>query len=82
LLPVCSPAPVGERAPDRLAATRSTCIRDRDRGADQTQIRGAARKSRGGRVWSYLVASSLERWVDWCDGVGTKLIDDAINIDA
>jgi hypothetical protein len=35
-----------------------------------------------GAFWSYLVASSLKRWVDWCDGVGTKLIDDAINIDA
>jgi superfamily II DNA or RNA helicase len=35
-----------------------------------------------GRVWSYRVASSLKHWVDWCDGVGTKLIDNTINIDA
>lgn len=35
-----------------------------------------------GRVWSYRVASSLKHWVDWCDAVGTKLIDDTINIDA
>ena len=34
-----------------------------------------------GRVWSYRVAASLKHWVDWCDGVGTKLIDDTINID-
>ena len=35
-----------------------------------------------GRVWSYRVAASLKHWVDWCDGVGTKLIDDTISIDA
>lgn len=35
-----------------------------------------------GRVWSYRVARSLKHWVDWCDEVGTKLIDDTINIDA
>ena len=35
-----------------------------------------------GRVWSYRVAASLKHWVDWCNGVGTKLIDDTINLDA
>jgi superfamily II DNA or RNA helicase len=35
-----------------------------------------------GRVWSYRVAPSLKHWVDWCEGVGTKLIDGTINIDA
>jgi hypothetical protein len=38
----------------------------------------------GRRGWLHdvLMPCSLMRWVDWCDGVGTMLIDDAINIDA
>lgn len=35
-----------------------------------------------GRVWSYRVATSLKQWVDWCNEVGTKLLDETINIDA
>jgi hypothetical protein len=34
-----------------------------------------------GRIWSYRVAETIKHWVDWCDHVGTKLIDDGISID-
>jgi Helicase conserved C-terminal domain/Type III restriction enzyme, res subunit len=34
-----------------------------------------------GRVWSYQRARSIKHWVDWCQHVGTKLADDAVNID-
>lgn len=35
-----------------------------------------------GRVWSYRAAHSLLEWADWCDGVGQKLTDDSISVDA
>jgi superfamily II DNA or RNA helicase len=34
-----------------------------------------------GRIWSFRVAATLKHWVDWCDFVGTKLIDDGISVD-
>jgi superfamily II DNA or RNA helicase len=34
-----------------------------------------------GRVWSYRAADTLKEWVDWCDHVGGKLIDDTISVD-
>lgn len=39
---------------------------------------GAAVKK--GRVWSYQVAQSLKHWIDWCNHVGEKLIDDGIDL--
>ncbi|HKO50135.1 MAG TPA: DEAD/DEAH box helicase family protein [Polyangiaceae bacterium] len=35
-----------------------------------------------GRVWSYRVAKSLAQWTRWCDGIGTKVLDETLNIDA
>lgn len=34
-----------------------------------------------GRVWSFRVANTLKDWVDWCNHVGAKLIDDTISVD-
>ena len=34
-----------------------------------------------GRVWSYSAAETLKEWVDWCDHVDGKLIDDGISVD-
>ncbi|MFE4500170.1 DEAD/DEAH box helicase [Rhodococcus sp. NPDC056743] len=34
-----------------------------------------------GRIWSHTAATSLMHWRDWCDSVGTKLLDDSISID-
>jgi hypothetical protein len=34
-----------------------------------------------GRVWSYRVAETLKQWVDWCDHVGSKLVDDGLSVD-
>lgn len=34
-----------------------------------------------GRIWSYRVAKSLKHWVDWCDAVGMKVIDETISVD-
>lgn len=34
-----------------------------------------------GRIWSYRVAATLKHWVDWCDYVGAKLIDEGISVD-
>lgn len=39
---------------------------------------GASQK---GRIWSYRVAPTLKHWMRWCDHVGTKLIDDGIDLD-
>jgi superfamily II DNA or RNA helicase len=35
-----------------------------------------------GRIWSHAAAPSLKHWCNWCDGVGTKLLDDTISIDS
>lgn len=40
---------------------------------------GASRK---GRIWSYQSVPTLKHWVDWCDDMGSKLIDESIDIDA
>ena len=34
-----------------------------------------------GRVWSYRVASSLKHWIDWCNHIGSKLVDDGLSVD-
>ena len=34
-----------------------------------------------GRVWSHNSANSLKEWCDWCDAVGTLLLDDTISIE-
>lgn len=34
-----------------------------------------------GRIWSHNTAPSLNYWCDWCDGIGTKLLDTSISID-
>jgi superfamily II DNA or RNA helicase len=34
-----------------------------------------------GRIWSFRVADSLKEWVDWCDHVGHKLVDDSLGVD-
>jgi superfamily II DNA or RNA helicase len=35
-----------------------------------------------GRVWSYLVARNLLDWVKWCQGVGRRLLDESIDVQA
>lgn len=37
--------------------------------------------SRKGRVWSHNTARSLKDWCDWCDGIGTLLLDETISIE-
>jgi hypothetical protein len=37
--------------------------------------------SQKGRIWSHAAATSLKEWCDWCDGVGTKLLDETITIE-
>jgi superfamily II DNA or RNA helicase len=34
-----------------------------------------------GRIWSHSTASSLKSWCDWCDAIGTQLLDDTISIE-
>lgn len=33
-----------------------------------------------GRVWSYLVARSILDWVEWCQDVGRRLLDESIDV--
>jgi superfamily II DNA or RNA helicase len=33
-----------------------------------------------GRIWSYQAAPTLKHWVDWCNIVGSRLIDETIDI--
>lgn len=35
-----------------------------------------------GRVWSFRVASTIKQWVNWCNHIGAKLINDGISIDS
>jgi superfamily II DNA or RNA helicase len=35
-----------------------------------------------GRVWSYLVARTLLDWVEWCQDVGRRLLDESIDVQA
>jgi superfamily II DNA or RNA helicase len=44
-------------------------------------IRVSVGASLKGRVWSYRIAPSLKHWIDWCDHVGGKLIDNSISVD-
>ena len=34
-----------------------------------------------GRIWSHATAQSLKHWRDWCDSIGTKLLDNSISIE-
>ena len=34
-----------------------------------------------GRIWSYQIASDVSQWVEWCNGVGTKVLDASISFD-
>lgn len=38
--------------------------------------------SQKGRVWSYLVARTLLTWVEWCQDVGRRLVDESIDVQA
>lgn len=37
--------------------------------------------SQKGRIWSHSTATSLKQWCDWCDAIGTKLLDDTVTIE-
>jgi hypothetical protein len=37
--------------------------------------------SHRGRIWSYRVASDASEWVEWCNTVGTKVLDTSISFD-
>lgn len=37
--------------------------------------------SRKGRVWSHRTAPGIKEWTDWCDSIGTKLLNDQISVD-
>ncbi|MFK3669859.1 DEAD/DEAH box helicase [Leifsonia aquatica] len=34
-----------------------------------------------GRIWSHRTAPTLKHWVNWCDEVGTQLLDNSIDLD-
>lgn len=34
-----------------------------------------------GRIWSYLIAYDLSEWVEWCQQMGAKLLDDSISVE-
>lgn len=34
-----------------------------------------------GRIWSYRAAPTLRHWMHWCDHIGSKVSDSAINVD-
>ena len=34
-----------------------------------------------GRIWSYLIAEDISGWVDWCNHIGVKLVDESISTD-
>jgi len=35
-----------------------------------------------GRIWSHATGRGLKHWSDWCDSVGTQLLDDTISIES
>jgi len=35
-----------------------------------------------GRIWSYLVARNLLDWVEWCEALGRRLLDESIDVTA
>lgn len=37
--------------------------------------------SQKGRIWSHATAQSLKHWCDWCDSLGTKLLDETVTIE-
>lgn len=37
--------------------------------------------SHRGRVWSYRIASDVSEWVEWCNSIGTKVLDSSISFD-
>lgn len=37
--------------------------------------------SRKGRMWSYRVAEDIQEWTQWCEHVGSKLLDDTISVE-
>ena len=45
-------------------------------------IRVTAGCSQKGRMWSYRIAYDLAEWLEWCHGIGAKLIDETIDTDA
>lgn len=47
------------------------------RGGERVSISASLK----GRIWSHAVAVSLKHWRDWCDNIGTRLLDDTISID-
>lgn len=47
------------------------------RGGERVSISASLK----GRIWSNRTASSLKAWCDWCDEIGTKLLDDTISIE-
>ena len=34
-----------------------------------------------GRIWSHRNASVLLEWVEWCDGIGTALLDESVSVE-
>ena len=48
------------------------------RGGEHVSISAALK----GRIWSHASAQTLKHWVDWCDAIGTLLLDDTISIDS
>jgi superfamily II DNA or RNA helicase len=47
------------------------------RGGDRVNISASLK----GRIWSHAAANSLKHWCEWCDEVGTRLLDDSISIE-
>lgn len=37
--------------------------------------------SQKGRIWSHSTATSLKQWCDWCDAIGSKLLDETVTIE-
>ena len=35
--------------------------------------------SHNGRIWAHQIATDLSEWVEWCQHIGTKLLDDSIS---
>lgn len=53
---------------------------------DNVVARSAAKEtigcSRKGKFWSYRTTNSFSEWIDWCNGLGTKLLNDSITSEA
>ena len=47
------------------------------RGGERVNISA----SQKGRIWSHSTATSLKQWCDWCDAIGTKLLDETVTIE-